>query len=102
MSSSPAFRVAVTLALAAALVFLTVPVLAIFVDTSPSELLSSLGDPAARDALRLSLVTTVVAMLVIIAVGTPAAYALASREFRGSSISVVTTDLPRNSRLASA
>ena len=59
VSASAAFRVAVTLALAVALVFLTVPVLAIFIDTSPSQLLSSLGDPAARDALRLSLVTTV-------------------------------------------
>ena len=82
MSSSPPFRVAVTLALAAALVFLTVPVLAIFVNTSPSQLLSSLGDPTARDALRLSVFTTVIALVIIIAVGTPAAYALASRDFR--------------------
>jgi molybdate transport system permease protein len=94
VSSSPPFRVAVTLALAAALVFLTVPVLAIFVNTSPSQLLSSLGDPTARDALRLSLVTTVIALVVIVAVGTPAAYALASRDFRGKSVVTTLIELP--------
>jgi molybdate transport system permease protein len=94
VSSSAPFRVAVTVALAVALVFLTVPVLAIFVNTSPGDLLSSLNDPVARDALRLSLVTTALAMLVILAVGTPAAYALATREFRGKSVVTTLVELP--------
>ena len=45
-----AFAAGLTLALAVALGFLVLPVLAIFVDVSPSELVSSLGDPAATDA----------------------------------------------------
>lgn len=94
MSSGKAFRVALTVALAAALVFLTVPVLAIFVNTSPGELLSSLGDPAARDALRLSLITTVLALLIILLVGTPAAYALATRDFRGKAAVTTLIELP--------
>jgi molybdate transport system permease protein len=94
VSSSTPFRIALTVALAAALVFLTVPVLAIFVNTSPGALLSSLGDPAARDALRLSLVTTVLAMLIILGVGTPAAYALATRSFRGKAVVTTLVELP--------
>jgi molybdate transport system permease protein len=94
VSSSAPFRIALTVALAVALVFLTVPVVAIFVHTSPGELLSSLGDPAARDALRLSLVTTVAAMLVIVTIGTPAAYALATRDFRGKAAVTTLIELP--------
>jgi molybdate transport system permease protein len=94
VSSSGPFRIALTVALAAALVFLTVPVLAIFVNTSPGALLSSLGDPEARDALRLSLITTVLAMLIILTVGTPAAYALATRSFRGKSAATTLVELP--------
>jgi molybdate transport system permease protein len=94
VSSSGPFRIALTVALAAALVFLTVPVLAIFVNTSPGDLLSSLGDPEARDALRLSLVTTTLAMLIILGVGTPAAYALATRHFRGKSVVTTLIELP--------
>jgi molybdate transport system permease protein len=94
VSAGKPFRALLTVALAAALVFLTVPVLAVFVNTSPGALLSSLGDPEARDALRLSLVTTVLAMLVILAVGTPAAYALATREFPGKAVVTTLVELP--------
>jgi molybdate transport system permease protein len=74
--------------------FLTLPVLAIFVDTSPGALVSSLGDPAARDALRLSLQCTLVAVAIIVVVGTPAAYLLATRRFRGRSLVVTLVELP--------
>ena len=46
------------LALAVALTFLTLPILAIFVDQSPADLITSLGEPGALDALWLSLRTT--------------------------------------------
>ena len=45
-------------ALALALAFLVLPVVAIFTDAGPSELIASLDDPAPRDALWLSLQTT--------------------------------------------
>lgn len=88
------FPALLALALALALTFLTLPVLAIFVHSSPAELLDSLGDPAAREALRLSLVTTTIAIAVIVLVGTPAAYLLATRAFRGRALLGTLVELP--------
>lgn len=88
------FAAGLALALAAALAFLVLPVVAIFVNTSPARLLSSLGDPASVDALRLSLETTAIAVAVIVVVGTPAAYLLATREFRGRAVVVTALELP--------
>ena len=82
------------LALAAALTFLTLPVVAIFVDSSPRQLVDSLGEPGALDALSLSLRTTAAAMAAIVLVGTPAAYLLATRYFRGRALLVTLIELP--------
>ena len=55
------------------------PVVAIFVDVGPGELLASLDDPGATDALWLSLQTSLTAIAIILVVGTPAAWLLATR-----------------------
>jgi molybdate transport system permease protein len=89
-----AFRALAAAALAIALAFLVLPVLAIFVDTSPGELVASLGDGASRDALRLSLETTTIAVALIVAVGTPAAWFLATRRFPGKAAVVTLVELP--------
>jgi molybdate transport system permease protein len=81
-------------ALAVALLFLTLPVAAIFIDTAPLDLVSSLGDEGAREALRLSLVCSTVAVAVIVLVGTPAGYLLATRRFRGRALVVTLVELP--------
>jgi molybdate transport system permease protein len=88
------FPVLLGLALAVALTFLTLPVLAIFVDQSPADLVASLGEPGAVDALWLSLRTTAISMAIIVAVGTPAAYLLATRSFRGKAVVVTLVELP--------
>jgi molybdate transport system permease protein len=88
------FPAALALALAAALTFLTLPIVAIFVDSSPADLVDSLGDPGARDALWLSLRTTAAALAIIVVVGTPAAYLLATRTFRGKALVVTLVELP--------
>lgn len=88
------FPVALGLALAAALTFLTLPIVAIFVDSSPRELVDSLGDQGALDALWLSLRTTAAALAIIVIVGTPAAYMLATRSFRGKAVLVTLVELP--------
>ena len=80
---SRAFGVVLWAATALALAFLVVPVVAIFLRVSPGDLLDALGSPVARDALRVTLATTLVAQGVILLVGTPAAYLLATRRFRG-------------------
>jgi molybdate transport system permease protein len=89
-----AFSVVLVAALALALAFLTLPVVAIFADTSPGQLLDSLGDASARDALRLSLETSLIALAIVLAVGTPAAYLLATRRFRGHALVVTLVELP--------
>jgi molybdate transport system permease protein len=94
VSGSRPFRVLLTLALAATLTFLTLPVVAIFADTSPGRLVDSLDDPAARDALWLSLKVTLIALAIIVVVGTPAAYFLATRAFRGRAVVQTLVELP--------
>jgi molybdate transport system permease protein len=81
-------------ALAVLLVFLVLPVVAIFLDVGLGELISSLDDPAATDALRLSLQTTLTAIVIIVVVGTPAAWLLATRSFRGRELLVTLVELP--------
>jgi molybdate transport system permease protein len=88
------FPVALGLALAAALTFLTLPIVAIFVDSSPAELVDSLGEQGALDALWLSLRTTAAALAIIVIVGTPASYLLATRSFRGKALLVTLVELP--------
>ena len=81
-------------ALSLALAFLVLPVLAIFLDTSPAALVRSLGEEGALDALRLSLVCSVAAIAVIVAVGTPAAWLLATRRFPGRNVVITLVELP--------
>ena len=88
------FKIALGVALAVALTFLTLPVAAIFVNSSPRELASSLGDPVARDALWLSLKTTAISLALIVAIGTPAAYFLATRRFPGRAVAITLVELP--------
>jgi molybdate transport system permease protein len=94
VSGSRAFAGLLFAALAVALAFLVLPVVAIFTDTSPRELLDSLDDPVARDALWLSLKTTVIALAIIVVVGTPAAYVLATRRFPGRAVVQTLVELP--------
>ena len=94
MSSRRWFPALLGVALAAVIAFLTLPVLAVFLDTGPARLIASLGSPGALDALRLSLQTTGLAMAIIVAVGTPAAYLLATRRFRGRDLVVTLVELP--------
>ena len=88
------FAIAASLALALLLAFLTLPVVAIFVDVPPRDLVSSLGDDAALDALRLSLETSGIALALIVVFGTPAAWFLATRRWRGRSVIVTLIELP--------
>jgi molybdate transport system permease protein len=88
------FGAVLFVALCVVLAFLTLPIVAIFADTSPAALVRSLGEPDAQDALWLSLRTSLAAVAIIVVVGTPAAYLLATREFRGRSIVVTLIELP--------
>ncbi len=88
------FGVLLTVALALALTFLTLPIVAIFAQQPPGDLISALGEEGALDALWLSLRTTATAVFLILLVGTPAAYALATRRFRGRAALITLIELP--------
>jgi len=88
------FAPALVAALTLALTFLILPVVAIFVRSSPADLLAALDDPGVLDALWLSLRTTLTALAIIVVVGTPAAYLLATRTFRGHALVVTLVELP--------
>jgi molybdate transport system permease protein len=59
------------------LIFFTLPLLALFLRTPPSDLINNLSRPVALQAMKLSMVTTVAATLISVLFGTPLAYALA-------------------------
>ena len=78
---------------AVALAFLLLPVLALFVHVPPGQLFAQLGSQTARDAVVVSLKTNAVAQALVLAFGTPTAYALA-RPFRGRALLVTLVELP--------
>jgi molybdate transport system permease protein len=87
-------RTAFALLAALALSFLALPVLAIFLRVSPATLVRELGDPVARDALVVSLRTSIFAQLLVVVLGTPTAYLLATHRFRGRSVLLTLVELP--------
>ena len=88
------FELGLRFALALTVAFLVLPLAAIFLRVSPVELLASLRDEAAVDALLVSLKTSAIAHAFILVVGTPAAYFLATRRFRGRSLVLTLMELP--------
>jgi molybdate transport system permease protein len=88
------FSLAMGLSIALVLAFLTLPVVAIFVNVSPGRLLSSLGGSQSLQALRLSVETSAIAVAAVVLVGTPCAYLLATRRFRGHALVLTLIELP--------
>jgi molybdate transport system permease protein len=87
-------RALVVVALAAASAFLLLPLVAIFARVSPATLVAQLVSPVAVDALLVSLKTSAIAHVVILAFGTPAAYVLATRRFGGRRLVIALVELP--------
>jgi molybdate transport system permease protein len=77
-----------------ALAFLALPVIAIFGHTSPARLLDQLSNPVVKDAFVVSLKTSLIAQALIVLLGTPTAYLLASQRFPGRSIALLVVELP--------
>jgi molybdate transport system permease protein len=81
-------------AAAVALAFLLIPIVAVFARVSPGRLVAQLSRPVVTDALVLSLKTSALTQALVLLLGTPAAYLLATRRFRGRSLAVVLVELP--------
>ena len=78
----------------ATVAFLLVPIVAVFANVSPGRLVDALGEESAREALLLSLKTTLIALAVVVVVGTPTAYLLAARDFPGRAVVLTVIELP--------
>jgi molybdate transport system permease protein len=88
------FGLALGLCLFLAVGFLTLPLAAILLHTSPGRLITALGEEEAGQALLLSLETTAIAMIAIVLVGTPAAYLLATCRLPGHDVILTLLELP--------
>jgi molybdate transport system permease protein len=87
-------RGAVVAATGLLLAFLALPFLALLLRVPPLQLLSRLGEPVVIDALRVSLLTSAAATAIVIVLGLPVAYLLATRSFFGKRVVEVLIDLP--------
>jgi len=74
--------------------FLLLPIVAIFVHTSPGRVLDQLSNPVVKDAFVVSIKTSVIAQALILLFGTPTAFLLATRRFPGHSLAVTLVELP--------
>jgi molybdate transport system permease protein len=88
------FTVLLVTATALALVFLVLPLVAIFLRVPPRDLVAQLGSDVALDAIVVTLKANLVAQALILLVGTPAAYLIASRGFPGRNLVVTLVELP--------
>ena len=89
-----AFDLILAVALAVALTFLLLPVLALFLRVSPVTLVDAMTSDVALDALVVTLKTGLVAHLLVLAIGTPAAYLLGTRRFRLRGFVLAAIELP--------
>jgi molybdate transport system permease protein len=76
------------------LVFLLLPVLALILRIDPQQLASHLVNPEVAQAIWLSVVTTSCSTTLALTLGTPLAYLLARRRFRGHTVLDTLVDLP--------
>jgi len=88
------WEIGVLAAVGALLAFLGLPLVSLLVRVPPRELWARLAAPASLTALRLSLETSVLATLLVVALGLPAAYLLATRRFPGRRLLEVVVELP--------
>lgn len=87
-------RVAVAALAVLLLLFILLPLMALFLRTTPAGLLASLQQPTASRALQLSVETTCCTLALAIGLGTPAAYVLARWQFPGKPLLDSLVDLP--------
>ena len=89
-----AFGVGIFVATVVVVGFFVLPIVAIFARVPLHLLIDQLNDPIVLDALELTAVTNVIALAVILVVGTPAAYFLGTRRFRGRALVITLIELP--------
>jgi molybdate transport system permease protein len=82
------------LALGVLLTFLALPLVAVFTETPLGDVPHLLSSSEVRDALGVTIRTNAIANVLILAFGTPAAWLLATRRFRGRALVITLVELP--------
>jgi molybdate transport system permease protein len=85
---------ATVLLCAVVLAFLILPVVALLTYQPIHELIDGFGSKAATDAILVSLKTNAIAFAIMLALGTPFAYVIGRRSFRGRALVVTLVEVP--------
>jgi molybdate transport system permease protein len=88
------FSFGVAVAAGITLLFLLLPIVAIFARVPPGDLVSALGQGQATDALVVSIETNLIALAAIVLFGTPTAWLIATRSGRLRDLAVTLVELP--------
>lgn len=88
------WRGAVWVAAACMVAFVALPVFALFATTGLPDFLAGLADPLVRPALELTLLTTTASLALVVVLGTPLAWLLATREGRAARALETVLQLP--------
>lgn len=88
------FTALLALCLGVVLAFLAIPIIALFTEVPLSDVPGLLRDPAVQDTLKVTARTNAVANVLILGFGTPAAYLLATRHFKGRALVITVIELP--------
>ncbi len=76
------------------LLFFLVPIVVLFIQTTPRRILTSLSDPQVYQALGVSFKTTLISLGIVLILGTPVAFLLGRFQFRLKSVMETLVDLP--------
>lgn len=87
-------RVGLGLPLGLLLAFLLLPLLSVFISMGPAELFAKLRTETAYEALVLSMQTSLIALMMIVLLGTPLALWLAQSAFPGKRVVEVAVQMP--------
>jgi molybdate transport system permease protein len=87
-------RAGIVAAAAVLLALIAVPLVSLFFHLAPGDIVAALRTPEALAALRLSVLTTAIALVLTVVFGTPLAYALARGDFPGRRLADAVVDLP--------
>jgi len=88
------FALVVAFAAAVAFAFLLLPIVAIFLQVPIRDLFAQLGTSVFKDALVVSVKTSLIAHALVLAFGTPTAYLIARRRFPGRVLVLTLIELP--------
>ena len=88
------FALVVALAAAVAFAFPLLPIVAIFLQVPIGDLFAQLGTSVFKDALVVSVKTSLIAHALVLAFGTPTAYLIARRRFPGRGLVLTLIELP--------